>query len=82
MNHIISGHNFHGRYRVVLRGAKDGFALTNQQFSRLSKALCGIKDCTCGGGYGDGADPGTARVIYGSLVSAEDYNSPDFQFPQ
>lgn len=63
MIHTISGHNFHGRFVVQLRGPKEGFALSDSQRRKLDKALCGMSDCCCGGGYGDGYDDDSARIV-------------------
>lgn len=62
INHVISGNNFHGNYRIVLRGPKDGFILSKTQAKKYTNALCGMSDCTCGGGYGDGPDSGSPGV--------------------
>ena len=62
ITHIVSGNNFHGDYSVSLRGAPDGFILSKAQARKYTKALCGMSDCICGGGYGDGPDEGSARV--------------------
>jgi hypothetical protein len=62
--YIISGSNFHGRYSVRLRAGSDGL-LTPRQEKRLQDALCPCQDCTCGGGYGDGPDPGSAQWEHG-----------------
>lgn len=62
MIHIISGNNFHGNYVVRLRGPRNGFILSAAQVRKYDNAICGISDCTCGGGCGDGLDDGSARV--------------------
>ena len=62
MKHHLTGSNFHGAYAVDLIGPADGFVLTDSQASRVAKALCGVAGCTCGGGYGDGPDPDSARI--------------------
>ena len=62
INHKISGHNFHGRYSLVLRGPAEGFALSEGQSRRYGEALCGMSDCQCGGGYGDGPDSCSAII--------------------
>jgi len=62
MNHIISGGNFHGEFRIVLRGPAGGFVLSKSQERKLDRALCGISDCKCGGGYGRGADWDSAET--------------------
>ena len=62
MDHKITGHNFHGRYGLILRGPKEGFRLSARQHARLQKEICGVADCRCGGGYGDGMDAGSARI--------------------
>lgn len=63
MKHHLSGNNFHGSYAVDLIGPAEGFVLTEGQAARLSNALCGVTGCTCGGGYGDGPDPYSARIV-------------------
>ena len=63
MKHHITGNNFHGGYAVNLIGPAEGFILTEGQAARLAKALCGVAGCTCGGGYGDGPDPDSARIV-------------------
>lgn len=63
MKHHITGSNFHGGYAVDLIGPADGFTLTDSQAKRVARELCGVADCTCGGGYGDGPDPGSARIV-------------------
>ena len=63
MKHHLTGSNFHGGYAVGLIGPADGFKLTDSQTKRLAKALCGVEGCTCGGGYGDGPDPDSARIF-------------------
>lgn len=60
--HTISGRNFHGRYRLTLRGAAGGFLLSDAQARRYRRALCPVADCTCGGGYGEGPDRDSATV--------------------
>ncbi len=60
--HEISGYNFHGGYHLRLRGPAEGFALSPSQLCRYEAALCGITDCSCGGGYGTGPDPDYATV--------------------
>lgn len=62
MKHHLSGHNFHGQYAVDLIGPAEGFILSKGQAARLAKALCGVSGCTCGGGYGNGPDPDSARI--------------------
>ena len=63
MKHHITGNNFHGGYAIDLIGPAEGFILTEGQAARLAKALCGVTGCTCGGGYGDGPDPDSARIV-------------------
>ena len=63
MKHHLHGLNFHGGYAVDLIGPAAGFILTDSQASRVAKALCGVAGCTCGGGYGDGPDPDSARIV-------------------
>ena len=63
MKHHLSGNNFHGGYAVDLIGPAEGFILSDDQAKRLAKALCGVTGCTCGGGYGDGPDPDSARIV-------------------
>ena len=64
MIHTISGNNFHGNYSVNMRGPKDGFILSPSQVRRHRYAAvpCSGGDCTCGGGYGEGLDDGSARI--------------------
>ena len=61
-NHEVTGTNFHGPYRIVLRGPEVPFLLSESQGRRYEHELCPFSDCTCGGGYGDGPDGDTARV--------------------
>ena len=73
MKHLISGHNFHGRYEIKLIGPANGFTLSESQKKRYSKTLCPFNDCTCGGGYGDGPDEDSAYITwndasYGELI--------------
>ena len=63
MKHHLTGSNFHGGYAVALIGPAAGFILSDSQASRVAKTLCGVKDCTCGGGYGTGPDPDSARIV-------------------
>ena len=56
MKHTISGNNFHGDYSINFYGEAEGFILSKSQERKLWRALCGIEDCKCGGGYGDGID--------------------------
>ena len=63
MKHHLTGSNFHGGYAVDLIGPAEGFVLSDSQAKRLAKALCGVAGCTCGGGYGDGHDPDSARIV-------------------
>jgi hypothetical protein len=65
MLHEISGHNFHGRYRLFLRGPAEGFVLSSAQARRYWRELCPHADCTCGGGYGEGPDADSATVEQG-----------------
>lgn len=62
MKHHVTGNNFHGQYAVDLIGPAEGFILSKGQAARLAKALCGVTGCTCGGGYGNGPDPDSARI--------------------
>ena len=63
MLHEIRGNNFHGNYGITLRGPAAGFVLSESQYKRYRAALCpSTTDCKCGGSYGEGPDPGTARV--------------------
>jgi len=62
MLHEISGHNFHGRYRLTLRGPAEGFVLSDAQARRYWRALCRFADCTCGGGCGEGPDRDSATI--------------------
>ena len=70
INHQISGHNFHGRYGITLRGPAEGFILSARQLARYSAALCHVSGCQCGGGYGEGLDKGSARVEWVDFDSA------------
>ena len=63
MKHYLSGSNFHGGYTANLIGPAEGFVLSDSQAKRLAKTLCGVAGCTCGGGYGDGPDPDSARIV-------------------
>jgi hypothetical protein len=63
MIHTLSGHNFHGRFEIQLRGPKEGFALSDSQWAKIDKTLCGMADCCCGGGYGDGYDDDSAQIV-------------------
>lgn len=62
MNHTVSGHNFHGYYSVTVRAPKEGGPLSERQLNKIYTALCGMNDCTCGGGYGDGPDEDSATI--------------------
>ena len=62
MLHTLSGYNFHGGYEIRVRAPKHGGQLTVRQSDRIDKALCGVSDCACGGGYGSGPDPGSATL--------------------
>lgn len=62
MLHEISGHNFHGRYSLRLRGPVEGFTLSEGQARRYWHELCPFADCTCGGGHGEGPDHDSATV--------------------
>jgi hypothetical protein len=62
MLHTVSGHNFHGRYSIRLCGSAEGFALSPAQARKVRNALCGMSDCTCRGGYGDGPDRDSAWI--------------------
>ena len=62
MLHTYSGHNFHGYYSLKLRAPKVGGKLTKRQLTTIDRVLCGMSDCTCGGGYGDGPDSDSARI--------------------
>ena len=62
--HDVRGQNFHGPYSLRLRGPAEGFVLSASQARRYERELCSNKDCQCGGGYGAGLDPGTARVYF------------------
>ena len=57
----ISGRNFHGAYRANFRGPTRGFVLSDSQVRRYNHELCPFQDCQCGGGYGEGPDPDSAR---------------------
>jgi len=62
MLHTVSGHNFHGRYEITLRGPAEGFVLSDAQAGRYWRELCPFEGCTCGGGYGEGPDRDSATV--------------------
>lgn len=61
--HTVSGRNFHGAYRICLRGPAEGFELSEAQARKVREALCGTSGCECGGGYGDGPDLTSARIV-------------------
>lgn len=63
MIHTISGSNFHGPYEVTVRGPSKGFTLSPRQARKISRAMCGCEGCQCGGGYGDGPNKGSARMV-------------------
>ena len=65
MNHIVSGRNFHGPYRVVLRGPAEGFVLSERQARKYMRELCPFSECGCGGGYGSGPDSSSAVILDG-----------------
>jgi len=76
MMHNVSGQNFHGPYSLKLRGPANGFVLSGPQGYRYQQALCGVAECKCGGGYGEGPDRDSARVfapIDGSDLSEHPY---------
>ena len=64
MIHEVSGHNFHGHYSFTLRGPAEGFILSESQRRKVDRELCGLSDCECGGGYGEGLAPDSARLMY------------------
>ena len=71
MLHTYSGHNFHGHYSLKIRAPQHGGQLTGRQLTRIAQALCGMCDCTCGGGYGEGPGTDSARIDeYGQLHPA------------
>lgn len=76
MIHKVTGHNFHGRYCVSLKGPAQGFVLSSAQAKMWQTALCGQCECVCFGCYGDGPDRGAARVEYDgdkyTLIPAKD----------
>jgi hypothetical protein len=59
--HEVRGHNLHGPYLIRLRGPAEGFELSEAQARKVSKALCGLSGCRCGGTQKPSED--TARVI-------------------
>jgi len=63
-HHEVAGHNFHGRYVIVLWGAEQGFELSEGQTRKVNDKLCPRGDCKCRGSlqYG-GIDPNAARVV-------------------
>ena len=63
--HEVSGHSFHGRYTIRLRGPAGGSELSEAQCRKVLDTLCGVSGCKCGGSlrYGDGPDYTTARVV-------------------
>ena len=72
MLHTFSGNNFHGYYALKLRAPKQGGQLTDGQLARINRALCGMSDCTCGGGYGDGPDHESARIDQDGILHPAD----------
>ena len=58
--HEIFGNNFHGNYRVKVRGPAEGFDLSPAQLRRIRNELCPFLDCKCGGGYGSGQHKNSA----------------------
>ena len=64
MIHTLSGNNFHGAYIVRVRAPAQGGLLSRKVARKVSRAMCGMTDCQCGGGYGTGRDAGTARLEY------------------
>lgn len=72
MIHTVIWHNFHGHHSIKIR-AEDGAELSESQMRKLSRESCGMIDCSCGGGYGDGYAPGSSRVLYGQIFSEKLY---------
>ena len=71
INHIYSGNNFHGDFRVILRGDAAGFTLSKYQAKKVKRAECDYEGCQCGGGYGNGLDAASAQLWdtnYGELT--------------
>lgn len=62
MLHRITGNNFHGSYSITLRLPAAGGRLSRGQMRRVGQILCGLSDCKCGGGYGDGPAPGSPYI--------------------
>lgn len=56
MIHKLSGNNFHGNWSLTLRGSAEGFRLSRFQEEKYRHELCGISDCQCHDGIGDGPD--------------------------
>lgn len=64
MEHVIRFRNVHGNTTIRLRGPAEGFSLSPSQAMRWIRALCGMRDCSCGGSfrYGEGYADGSARI--------------------
>lgn len=62
ITHTATGSNFHGDWQIILRGPSNGFYLSESQKRKYLSAICPFDDCTCGGGYGDGADKNGATI--------------------
>jgi len=61
--------NFHNS-SVNLRLDEDYWVLTARQVRRAREALCGLRDCTCGGMLGErGPQSWNGRRLYGEWSS-------------
>ena len=70
IKHTVSGNNFHGNYSVTFVGNSHGFTLSPSQEAKWARTLCRVSGCKCGGGYGEGLDPGSARIELADDCSA------------
>lgn len=77
MIHTISGHNFHGYYSFKIRAPKDGGKLSERQLDRVYAERCGMHDCTCGGGYGNGPASDSAQIDQYGYLHPADCKCPD-----
>lgn len=77
MLHTISGHNFHGYYSVRVRAPKEGGRMNDQQLRRIYQALCGMNDCMCGGGYGNGPDTNSATIDQDGILHPANCHCPE-----
>jgi hypothetical protein len=72
MLHTISGNNYHGEYVVRVRAPSQGGILSRKVARKVARAICGMTDCQCGGGYGTGPTVGTARLDYSQNNNGDD----------